>query len=285
MRDVQTTEWSIFPTWASGLLVGYLKNESSGPIIFTVDREGRRTETLFTIPGSNYIELMNTTARETGELVILGHALTAEGSQTSFIATISADRTRQTMTRVWPYMPYIVTVAPDGTIWTIGMVKTEDGRGSVALHVLRRFQPDGRMLDSRTLKLRGDSTFETISQFRSSADRVALFTPENEYIEFSLNGGEMDRYEGPVRAPSKDLSAVFMGLSRDGRVIITHHTAAGNQFLELDRKNRSWVPVEFVGKAPRKYAEVLGFDGTTLVTREDNGRLGFFNLESGTMLK
>lgn len=81
VRDIQTTEWSIFPGWAGGMLIGYLKNESNGPIIFTVDREGRRTETLFTIPGGNYIELMNTSARETGELVILGHALTADGSR------------------------------------------------------------------------------------------------------------------------------------------------------------------------------------------------------------
>jgi len=182
--------------------------------------------------------------------------------------------------RVWPYVPYAVTVAPDGNIWTIGMVKTEDGRGSVAFHVLRRFQPDGRMLDSRTLALRGDSTPDTQSRFRASADRVGLLTRENEYIEFSLNGREMNRYEGPVRPPSKyPMPPPFMALTPDGRVIISQHTSDGNQFLELDHKSRAWVPVEFVGKRPSKYAEVLGFDGTTMVTREDNGRLGFFTLE------
>ena len=285
VRDIQTTEWRTFPVWSGGMLVGYLKNESDGPIIFTVDREGRRTETLFTIPGSNYIDLLNTTVKDTGEIVLVGSALTADGRHTTFVATISADRTRQTVTRVWPYVPYTVTVAPDGNIWTIGMVKTEDGRGSVAFHVLRRFQPDGQMLDSRNLKLRGGPAFETISGFRASADRVVLFTPENECIEFSLNGGEMDRYEGPLREPAKFSRPVYMALTRDDRLIISQYTTDGTKFFEVDRKNRAWVPVEFVGQPPKKYAQVLGFDGTTMVTHEDNGLLGFFNLESRGEMK
>jgi hypothetical protein len=56
-RDVETAfQWQAPPHWDGGFLVGYINNPSSGPVIFMIDRDGRREEILFTLKDEGWID-------------------------------------------------------------------------------------------------------------------------------------------------------------------------------------------------------------------------------------
>jgi hypothetical protein len=189
-RTVQTySVWREIPRWDAGLLVGYEGNHSKGPVIYTLDREGRRDDTLFTFDNTAGINIgmYGAVASPSGESAVIGSAYTS-APFTTFIAQISADRKNQIVTRVWPYCPMAVTFAPDETLWTVGHLKDENDTREIAYSVLRRFDAAGKLLSSANLraKSRADGG---ITYLRASRDRVGWFTDKNEYIESLL----MDR--------------------------------------------------------------------------------------------
>jgi len=195
--DVKTfAVWRYIPRWNSAILVGYDTNFSSGLILYTIDRDGRREEMMFTLQDGARINAYNIAASPKGEIAIVGSALTANIQDRTFVARIAADRTQQVITRTWPYCPKVVTFAPDGSLWTIGNLKSKEGIGDIPGHYLRRFDPSGKMLASTTVRARGWHSDE-ISFLSASRDRVGWFTTDGEYIEFSLDGSEIARYDGP----------------------------------------------------------------------------------------
>ncbi len=151
-REVETAfVWETPPRWEGGKLVGYLHNHSSGPIIYTMDRDGTRDETLFTLKDGALIHVSDLAGSPNGEIAIVASALTSDTGGTTFLARISAEREHQTITRTWPYCPKVVTFAADGNIWTIGNMKSEDGTQDLARNVLpalRSFRKDAWIDDA-----------------------------------------------------------------------------------------------------------------------------------------
>src|SRR6266853_4099013 len=57
-RDIETAfEWQDLPRWEGETLLGYIGNLSSGPVIYSMDRNGRRDEMLFTLEDGARITL------------------------------------------------------------------------------------------------------------------------------------------------------------------------------------------------------------------------------------
>lgn len=275
-REVETAfVWETPPRWEGGKLVGYLHNHSSGPIIYTMDRDGTRDETLFTLKDGALIHVSDLAGSPNGEIATVASALTSDTGGTTFLARISAEREHQTITRTWPYCPKVVTFAADGNIWTIGNMKSEDGTQDLARNVLRRFDPSGKMLGSTTLRIKGWRTAET-SFLRASKDRVGWFARDGDYLEFSLDGSEIARYAGPEGSGVESRNIAGMVLSQDNEVIVGHFGEKKAEFIILDREHRSWNPVSVPKEHAPTWAFVLGLDGTTLVTTTMNGRLGLF---------
>lgn len=274
-RDVETAfQWPYVPRWDGAFLVGLMSNHSNGPVIVMIDRDGRRDETLFTLQGAGDINLYDMAASSNGEIATIGSALGGERG-TTFLARIARDRKNQVVTRVWPYCPMVMTFAPDGTIWTIGHLKDEENTREVAYRVLRRFDPSGQLLGSTILKVKGD-TSDQASYLRASKDRVGWYcTRGGEYIEFSLDGSEMARYEGPPGVKERDISGV--ALSTENEVVIGRLANGKSELEMLDRQNRTWVPVSIPQEFATTYIRVYGFDGTTLVTSHTNTELRRFN--------
>jgi hypothetical protein len=273
-RDVETAfQWQAPPRWEGEFLVGYINNGSSGPVIFTIDRNGRRQETLFTLKDAGWIDVIDAAVSQTGEIAAVGSAIGGDRA-TCYVARIAADRKSQIVTRVWPYCAMTVTFAADGTIWTIGHIKNDQDTGALAYHVLRRFDPSGKLLGSLTLDVMGRGTDET-SRLRASRNRVGWFTRNNEYLEFSLDGSELDRYEGPEGATHEEITGVTIG--PENEVVASRFRKGKTEFLTLDRENRTWIPVSIPTEYAPDWARVLGFDGTTLVTNSVNGRMRRFH--------
>jgi hypothetical protein len=270
-RDVQTySVWQEVPRWDGELLVGITGNHSNGPVIYAIDREGRREETLFTLKDAALIHVVEVAASSRGEIAVIGDAYTGDAPRgTTFLARIAADRKSQIITRVWPYCAMVVTFAPDGSIWTVGHLKDEENTRIISLNVLRHFDSSGKILGSTTLTVKGSEIAAT-SYLHASGDRVGWFTRSNEYIEFSLDGTEMARYNGPDGATERDISGVVLG--PENEVVAGWFGVGKAELVMLDRGTHRWIPVSLSTGVP-EWARVLGFDGATLVTTTENGRM------------
>ncbi len=98
----------------------------------------------------------------------------------------------------------------------------------------------------------------------ASRDRVGWFTCEGEYIEFSLDGKELGRYDGPKRVSG-------FALSDDNEAVAGQFDKKITRFIVLNRASRTWDPVSLPKADSPGWARVLGFEGSTLLTTTNNG--------------
>jgi hypothetical protein len=153
-------------------------------------------------------------------------------------------------------------------------LKDEEKTREIAYHVLRRFDPSGKLLGSTTLNVRGNTSDET-SYLRSSPDRVGWFTRGGEYIEFSLDGSEMARYGGPAGANERHISGGALSPENE---VVAGRLGKGKAELDiLDREHGTWIPVSLPPEFAPTWTRVLGFDGTTLVIKITSTGLRRFN--------
>jgi hypothetical protein len=260
------------PRWSGSRLVGCDQCQSAAPILWAVDRQGRREEIVLTVPGSSFVSAWSVASGSDGSVAVAGDAVSGDSRMAEFIAWISPDRKRQVLTRVWPFHPYEVAVAPDGTIWAVGPVLHE--HSSVYLHanVLRHYEPNGRLLETAsvrgTQKHNGIARVSDGSALMVSNDRVGWLTTACEYIEFSFTAVELGRYTCPAGI-TDSIKAGGVGLSSADDLLIGGRTA-GNMLapLELERSTGLWHQISVAGQ-PRAGSGILGFDGLTLVTYPD----------------
>jgi hypothetical protein len=290
-RDIPA-RLSPFTAWNGRKIIGVDTGGSQfspAPVIYSIDPNEpyrRREEFLFTIPESNGINISSTIAGSPdGAVALFGSAYTNDSRGTTFLAWISPDRKRQVVTRVWPYSAYAIAIAADGAIWMAGFLKDVDNTRTVADGVLRRYEPNGRMAASWVVQAKGNRRMPratTLGSFlMASKDRVAWLTAGGEYIEFSLDGMEITRLQGPEwvdfdRGASRQtwhLSGVALSPENDAALCI----ARGDtwQVLVLDRQRRSWSSALGDQKG---WADLVGFDGQRLVTVIGSGELGTVRL-------
>jgi hypothetical protein len=245
-----------------------------------VDRDGRPEEIRFSIPGADYIVIWGLAGIEDGTIVLRGAAYSGERTGGSFISIIPPDRSKTTVVRLVPYDPEVITVTPDGIIWTIGY-DAEKGQQNV----LKRFDLSGNVLSSSLVKIGGKTNGGggLGSTMRASGDRVGWLTNLYDYVEFSLGGSETYRSPGPPWHPISEVFTTF-AMSSDGQVVaaLRQPTQPEPTMWILDRRKRAWSPIDAAGAGIGETADLLGFDGEDLVVRfwaRDRGSLmGRFSL-------
>lgn len=132
--------------WNGSRFVGCDPCQAKSPVLFSVDSQGNREEIIFSLPGAGFVGALDYAAGRDGALVVVGYAVNNVPQTAFFIAWISPDRKRQIVTETWPYYPRIVTVGPDGTIWTMGQVKRDTSMAPLHYNVLRHYDPSGKLL-------------------------------------------------------------------------------------------------------------------------------------------
>jgi hypothetical protein len=221
------------------------------------------------IAASAFTTVWDVAAGADGSMASVGSALSGDSRKGTFIVWISPDRSRQVVTRVWPYAPHVVVLGSDGTIWTVGEV-VNDSYQLVYPNVLRHYAPSGQLLAS-TIIMRarpnkgGAFSVSGASTLMASNDRVGWLTLACQYLEFSLDGVELGRYNCPSGAGRiSELGGVALSQSND--LVVGAKQAAPLAPLELDRATGGWKPVQVLQDSGNTN-EVLGFDGLTLITR------------------
>jgi hypothetical protein len=246
-------------------------------MLYAVDRDGRRDEIWLELPGAETIYAHFATGGPDGSVAVVGYAHSSDSRGGNFLIWISPDRKRRTVIRLQPYVAERVALAGDGTIWTVGDVR-DAPRYDLTKHCLvKRFDTSGKELASFSVRARArpditpDAT--SMSYLMGSRDRVGWFTNGGEYIEFSLDGKEIARFDGPPDLDYEQISGV--GLDAENNLFVGRKGDETFDFevLELDRTTRTWKKAAVTGPNTPHWARILGFDGTTLVTTEQSGTM------------
>ncbi len=264
------------PRWSGSRLVGCDECQSHAPILWAVDRQGRREETVLQIPESGYVTVWDVASGQDGAVAAVGYAISNDSRLADFIVWISPDRGQQVIMRVWPFCPYAVAVAPDGTVWAAGPVKHEDSKVDFHANVVRHYSPLGQLLATTTVRgvrrFNGLAAVANGSTLMVSKDRVGWLTHACDYIEFSFDGTEVGRYACPATlADGQFVGGVGLSLSND--LVIGGSRSGPLSPLMLDRLTHNWVPVPAPADIKNAHG-ILGFDGLTLVTYPEPGKLG-----------
>jgi hypothetical protein len=256
------------PRFMNGRLVGVSQHHGA-PTIYTADRWGHLETVNVDIAASDFTTVVNEAAGLDGSLAAVGNAISGTSRMGSFLAWIAPDRSRQVITRLWPYSADAVAIAPDGTIWTVGRIMN-DHYMEVNPNVLRHYTPSGELLTS-TLVLRprksigGMYSVGNGSALMVSNDRVGWLTVACQYFEFSFDGAEMGRYgcpDGYSYFPEMGGAA----LSPGNDLVISTKQAVPLAPLRLDRDTKTWKALPVLQDSGNTN-EILGFEGLTLVTR------------------
>ena len=276
-RDVNTlSHWNRFPKFSGQLLIWCENNFTSGPLIEIVDKNSVHDELLFSLPDGAKITISDMAAAVDGEIAIVGTAWTMDRPSRAFLVRISPDRQHQTITKLWPYHPEVVTFAPHGVIWTAGWVSDDDNLRVVTKHVARRYGSDGKMISETVIHV-PDWRTGHVTYLVASQDRVGWFN-DGSYIEFALDGKEIAGYDGPEGDTLHDLSGV--ALSDQNDVVVGRFSRKKAEFDLLDRENGTWIPASMEKERLPSWARVLGFDRATLVvTSKTMGVLSRFNVQ------
>jgi hypothetical protein len=277
--------------WEGGALLGVDQSTDGptpAPLLYRIDREGKREEIWFEIPGSALREIRAVAGGGDGAIAVCGSAYSSDSRLGEYVSWISPDRKRQTAAQVWPYVPGEIAIAPDGSIWTVGYEKDLANTRELAFNVLAHFNNAGRMLSAKKLRAKsivGPGLDAALASFLSvSPDRIGWLTNGGEYIEFSLNGKEIGRFDGPAGMafdkPDKGPRPRICGftLSPGNQALLCVDQNDASQVLALDRESRTWR----TALPPQKGdAQLVGFDREGPVMLPRIGDLGLIRRYKG----
>jgi hypothetical protein len=265
---------AFYPTWTSQGLFGaeFELTPSDAPVLWRIGKDGNRENIVFSFAGGRRITILGVACAMDGRLAVIGFSYDADGRPVHFLSFIAKDHITKTITRLSPYVPSALTVAPDGVVWTAGWVQGSEGDVKQP-NVLKRFDPSGKLLSTSPLQVRGiagqsrgDVTAWSI--LRTSKDRVAWLTVANQYLEFGLDGSELSRLNGPPGRMDRDMTSASFVLSaaNDALVSFTTEAADGSSTVKiwsLDRAKNAWSSIG--GEKPPSQLHLFGFDGDAVI--------------------
>jgi hypothetical protein len=259
------------PVWGRRGLYGADFNPSDEPVIWCIDENGARDDIRFSFEGAHHITILGAAEAPTGGIALVGGAYSDDGRGATFLSIIQANRSAKIVVRIWPFVPRMLTITPDGVVWVLGFDRTPDDRVQ-QYNVLRRFDSSGNLLSTTALKVRGpswdlDGDATSWSVMRASTDRVGWLTTGNEYLEFDMDGHEISRLNGPPgRFDHDEIWTSFVLSETNEAIIAVLPSISGDAemtFWNLNRSNRTWTLV--IGNGILGRVDLFGFDGDTIV--------------------
>lgn len=273
--------------WDWGRVVGIEDSDTKEPLAIIADREGRVERVRVAIPEAGYMSIRGISGDTDGALALTGSANSAGGRRGGFVAWISPDRQRQTVIRTWPFFGEAVALAPDGVIWTAGFVVDETQPRNTQYNVFKRFDSSGKVLGTFAVRAEGRPhagwNATEVSRLKASQDRVGWLTNAMEYIEFALNGRQLNRFPPPAVSRTFQYSDLSLALDGDDNRVLTAAKDEGRlKVWALDRERTVWVPVQFGEAEHPRSGLLLGFDSGALLAADERWRIRRYSVSGGT---
>lgn len=284
-----------FPVWTGGVLLDVGNNDSAAPVIHVFDETGQEsTPIAVTIPGDGRIRIDHIARGADGAYAFTSYTFsrTPRAATGGFVAWIPPDH--QTINRINTglYVPFMVTIAPDGTLWTVG-AEMKDGRraGDSSQHLIRHFDTKGTELGSfvpLSSFADGRGAGLTYGLIVSNKDRVGWYALHaQQYFEVTFDG-KISSFAG-IDAPMSATHVMGLALTDNGDVVVstvsvktslsgTKRGKAG--IFHLDRSSGAWVPLTMPSSVPQipSWSRIYGADGNRIAVA-GAGRSGGWDLK------
>jgi hypothetical protein len=280
------------PHWTGDVLAQLDDTVETAPVLRAFGKDGKSVlNLLITIPEVKFIQVIDYARGFDGSLAISGTGYSADSRAAAFLAWISSDGQQQKVARTSPYVPYVVAVAADGTIWTAGWEIMNGVLVNPNHDMIRHFDTSGRLLGSfipaSSLKVY-ENRLHPVERSRLvvSHDRIGGYSElSHVYIEFSPDGSVINRYPTATLEVNKKVSGV--GLCDDGGLFVSaiSHGRPKQpwQVLTLDKVTGNWhavMPVDISARSS-SFGVVFGCEGSALVTTtRRSSELTWFTLAS-----
>jgi hypothetical protein len=278
--------------WSHGAFLFQNAGRGAPPTFYTLDREGKLiSEATAAIPDSAYVSVGTCDRRDDNSIVFIGQAWSAYGQPAPLIGLISADGTTERVIRTAPYWPYMLSMTPDGTFWTLGYEMVNDKTSGPELDpsagVLRHFDHSGKLLgasgsQSQFMKLYTAYRL-SYGYIAASSDPIGWYAPRSGvgggYVEIDLNSMTPHSYPGLPEFPELGF-VVCLRLTESGNAFVSvyDNKAERSTTYVLDREALKWVPLKGPAAGQRPGPYLIGVDGEQLVFRDSKSNAMFFSL-------
>ncbi len=261
------------------------KSSHSELFFYVFDATGRQVNTLdFRPPDAERVELHDFSVGPAGEVALCGWAYSSQSKRVAFVAIQRSDGAPMTLVQTNPYSPWLLAVASDGSVWTVGPeeIVGEDGHQSGtrgAGNIIRHFWVDGTVLASTMPKHKKRLLRLVDGYLVVSNDRLGWYSPthgDGVYVEISTSSFQATAYPGVPLAGSGDSVSGFT-LTQGGEAYAFVESGAPPKtrtIYRFDRSTKAWDPLPGVGLAGKGFWELKGDLGESLVLAEsDKSRL------------
>jgi len=272
------------PKWSSGALIAVERWESDAPIVRTFDRQGVELVPLtFQIPEATIIGALGFARGFDGTIALCGSALDQAGRKAPYIALVAPSGQSVQVIRTDPYTPYVVTVAPEGTIWTVGeeLPGGKEDPATFSTGVLRHFDRAGKEIGSYVPRSSMASAALLMEgHFAAGRDRICWYPGGSNqvgpsgYVEIS--DGRITQFP-PTPLMDHEVTTGIACTDDAGTFLSTRNLQSGTWgILSLDKTHAAWVRVKIPPElASSPFSTLKGADGDKLVFSNGRGRLTF----------
>ncbi len=264
--------------WRNGAFL-YM-DEASVPIFYTLDREGRLlSSATLEIPGASQVWGYHFDRGADGSVVFAGGVYSAYGQAAPLIAWISPDGHTERVIRTAPYFPHMISIAPDGTVWTVGCEMIDHKPDAPGLDpqagVLRHFDRTGKLIGSFFPQSQYLGPHQTVwltsGHIVATNDRIGWYAPgwggRGRYVEISLPSMEKHTYHGVLPPFSSAATVSELALTDDGTASVSVFDPLTSQhwmIYTFDRTIAKWMPAQVeAGVSP--VPSLVGSDAGQLV--------------------
>ena len=273
--------------WRHGNLISVDKSQAESATFILSQANGARSTFKFSLPNATRVWVHDFDLDAKNTIVFCGQGYSSEGQLAPFLAVKEANSESATVIRTYPYRAWAISVATDGSIWTVGL---ESAVSDPSQRVVNKSGDELRHFDRTGKLIASGVPYTDLGQAWSGEDSILSATnskigwygptswrPSHStdamkpaYIEISSDLRSRTIYPGipPMAGAGQALALV---LTESGDAFLTWDDLAGGRATyHLDRSLRQWVKVP-VGQADPNVIPVLkGEDQGVLVFREAN---------------
>jgi len=273
------------PQWSNGALITLERWGTDAALVRTFDRQGVELLPLtFQIPEATITGALHIARGSDGTIAACGCALGRAGRRVPYVALIAPSGQSVQVIRTDPYTPYLVTIAPDGTIWAVGeeVGDRKDDTRILNVKVVRHFDKAGKEIGAyipRSSLASPDLLLD--GHLAASRGRICWYPGgpnqlgSSEYVEI-LEDGTITR-SPPTPLMEHEVTTGMAVTDDAGTFLGTWNLQNGKWgILSLDKTQGTWVRVKIPPElASSPFSTLKGADGNNLVLTNGRGRLTF----------
>ncbi|MFZ0770924.1 MAG: hypothetical protein WCA49_22435 [Candidatus Sulfotelmatobacter sp.] len=288
--------------WDRGYLVswgsiGSHEASPTEPSVVLYDRDGHiAREGIVWFKDAYSVSITDAAVNRAGNLVVSGGTENQAGAIANFIASIGTDGRLSQVIRTTPFLPIYVCAAEDGTVWSYGIDRDEEGRGIAESLRLRQYSFDKgqlmAMLDVSTLNASGwtltQGRYPGEISLRCNSQRIGLYNGRSgEWVEFDFAADKLKVAKVEPLPSPKTMRITGFALTDAGDVFVSLHDRSGSPprsglfRLQFDSTGLgSWIPVKntvgpYLHGGPIE--RLLGADGPDLIYTRDLDGMAYWS--------